>query len=53
MSLKMVFLGSGSAFTVGFQNYQSNVLFELDKDTLLIDAGTDIRHSLFEHHKGS
>ncbi|TAL65588.1 MAG: MBL fold metallo-hydrolase [Legionella sp.] len=46
MTLKMIFLGSGSAFTNGPDNYQSNVLLEIDKDTLLIDAGTDIRHSL-------
>lgn len=47
----MTFLGSGSAFTVGYDNYQSNVLLEIDSDTLLIDAGTDIRHALFEQNK--
>lgn len=52
MTLKMIFLGSGSAFTVGFQNYQSNILFEIGDDTLLVDAGSDIRHSLFEQNKG-
>lgn len=51
MTLKMVFLGSGSAFTTGNDNYQSNVLFEIGRDTLLIDAGTDIRHSLFEQNR--
>ncbi|MFA6303504.1 MAG: MBL fold metallo-hydrolase [Legionella sp.] len=51
MSLKMIFLGSGSAFTVGFENYQSNILFELDGDSLLIDAGADIRHALFEQKR--
>ncbi len=48
MTLKMTFLGTGSAFTNGPDNYQSNVLLEKDGDTLLIDAGTDIRHSLRE-----
>lgn len=51
MTLKMTFLGSGSAFTVGFQNYQSNILLEIGKDSLLIDAGTDIRHALFDQKK--
>ncbi len=51
MTLKMTFLGSGSAFTVGCDNYQSNVLLDIDGDTLLIDAGTDIRHALFELNK--
>lgn len=51
MTLKMTFLGSGSAFTVGFKNYQSNVLLEIDGDSLLIDAGTDLRHSLFEQSR--
>lgn len=48
MTLKMIFLGSGSAFTVGPENYQSNILLTVDNDTLLIDAGSDIRHSLRE-----
>ena len=48
MKLKMTFLGSGSAFTKGPENYHSNILLELGKDTLLIDAGSDIRHSLGE-----
>jgi len=46
MTLKMTFLGSGSAFTVGAENFQSNILFEIEQDTMLIDAGTDIRHAL-------
>src|SRR5437660_1770945 len=46
MALKMIFLGSGSAFTVDSNNYHSNILFELEKDTLLFDVGTDIRFSL-------
>jgi ribonuclease BN (tRNA processing enzyme) len=46
MTLKITFLGSGSAFTVG-GNFQSNLLLEIGSDSLLIDAGTDIRHSLY------
>lgn len=45
MTLKITFLGTGSAFTVD-GNFQSNVLLEIGNDHLLIDAGTDIRHSL-------
>jgi ribonuclease BN (tRNA processing enzyme) len=48
MALKMIFLGSGSAFTIGPANYHSNILFELEKDTLLFDAGTDIKFSLHD-----
>lgn len=48
MSLKMTFLGTGSAFTVGESNFQSNVLLEMNGDSLLIDAGTDIRLALFD-----
>jgi hypothetical protein len=43
---KMIFLGSGSAFTL--DNFQSNVLL-VDSERnqrLLIDAGSDVRHSL-------
>lgn len=43
---KNYFLGSGSSFAIGPENYQSNVLLELENDTLLIDAGTDIKYSL-------
>lgn len=50
MTLKICFLGSGSAFTVGPENYHSNILLSIEKDTLLIDAGSDIRHSLHEQH---
>lgn len=46
-SLKLTFLGSGSAFTVGEDNYQSNLLIEDSKHRcLLIDCGGDVRHSL-------
>src|ERR1700733_10351946 len=46
MPLKMTFLGSGSAFTIDDGNFQSNILLQLDNNTLLLDAGTDIRFSL-------
>lgn len=47
--MKLTFLGSGSAFTVGANNYQSNVLVESDIGTkLLIDCGSDIRFSLHD-----
>lgn len=51
MALKLTFLGAGSAFTTAPENYQSNILLELEENTLLLDAGTDIRHSLHEYHK--
>lgn len=47
--MKLKFLGSGSAFTVGFWNYQSNIFLENDKKELLfIDCWIDIRFSLNE-----
>ena len=48
--MKLLFLGSGSAFTVGHNNYQSNALLidENSNNKLLIDCGTDARHSLNE-----
>lgn len=52
MTLKMTFLGAGSAFTIGPENYHSNILLETNGDSLLIDAGTDIRHSLREQNLG-
>lgn len=51
MTMKITFLGSGSAFTSAPDNYQSNVLLEIGEDSLLIDAGTDIKRSLFEQNK--
>lgn len=42
--MKLVFLGSGSAFTM--QNRQSNMIIELNGRKLLIDVGSDIRFSL-------
>lgn len=47
--MKLTFLGTGSAFTVGESNYQSNMLLESDAHKrLLIDCGTDVRLSLYE-----
>lgn len=43
-----MFLGSGSAFTVGSDNFQSNILLINEQNQkLLIDCGTDIRFSLY------
>lgn len=50
MTLKMTFLGTGSAFTVREDNYQSNVLLQKDNENLLIDAGGDLRFSLEAEH---
>lgn len=47
--MKLFFLGTGSAFTVGNENYQSNMILETDsKQRLLIDCGSDARFSLYE-----
>ncbi|AFZ57778.1 MBL fold metallo-hydrolase [Anabaena cylindrica FACHB-243] len=44
---RLIFLGSGSAFTIGANNFQSNILLVTEKNhKLLIDCGTDIRFSL-------
>ncbi|MGM3306269.1 MBL fold metallo-hydrolase [Anabaena sp. WFMT] len=44
---RLIFLGSGSAFTVGANNFQSNMLVVTEQNhKLLIDCGTDIRFSL-------
>lgn len=46
---KLIFLGSGSAFTVGEDNFQSNILVKSDRaKNLLIDCGSDIRFSLHQ-----
>lgn len=46
--MKLTFLGSGSAFTVWADNFQSNMLLEDDNwNRLLIDCWTDIRYSLY------
>lgn len=47
--IELLFLGSGSAFTVGADNFQSNMLLIGDRgNKLLIDCGSDIRFSLYE-----
>lgn len=47
--MKLLFLGTGSAFTVGANNFQSNMLLTADSGKqLLIDCGSDIRWSLHE-----
>jgi ribonuclease BN (tRNA processing enzyme) len=47
MGVTLTFLGSGSAFTVGADNFQSNVLLTAANGRrFLIDCGTDIRFSL-------
>ena len=49
MAMKITFIGSGSAFTVGEGNYNSNILLEADNSKkLLIDCGSDARHALNE-----
>lgn len=44
--VELLFLGSGSAFTLGTDNFQSNMLLISEGDKLLIDCGSDIRFSL-------
>lgn len=46
----MIFIGSGSAFTIGGDNYQSNILIVNKKNNkkLLIDCGSDARQALFD-----
>jgi ribonuclease BN (tRNA processing enzyme) len=53
--IKLIFLGSGSAFTVGDDNFHSNLLLIAENEAktinkeekkLLIDCGSDIRFSL-------
>lgn len=45
--MKLIFLGSGSAFTVGADNFQSNMLLVSNQgNKLLIDCGSDVRFSL-------
>ena len=52
--MKLLFLGVSSALTVADKAYQSNMLIESQAGRkLLVDCGTDIRHSLHEqgiHH---
>lgn len=45
--MKLIFLGTGSAFTVGTDNFHSNMLLISDtKEKLMIDCGSDARLSL-------
>ncbi len=47
--MKLQFIGTGSAFTVGVDNHQSNMLLKSRLGrTLLIDCGTDARLALYE-----
>ncbi len=47
--MKILFLGVSSSLTVGDKKFQSNMLLEsTDGHKMLIDCGTDIRHSLLE-----
>ncbi|MBA2728466.1 MAG: MBL fold metallo-hydrolase [Parachlamydiaceae bacterium] len=47
--MKLTFTGSGSAFTVGGNNYQSNMILEDDFSIrMLIGCGTDIRLALYD-----
>lgn len=47
--MKLLFLGVGSAFVVGENNFQSNMLLidEISHRCFLIDCGTDARRALF------
>lgn len=46
--MKLVFIGSGNAFTVGENNYHSNFFLEIGHHRLLIDCGSDARLGLYE-----
>lgn len=47
--MKLTFIGTGSAFTVGSDNYHSNMLLENDAhQKLLIDCGSDARLALHD-----
>ncbi|MFC3908963.1 MBL fold metallo-hydrolase [Legionella dresdenensis] len=49
--MKLIFLGAGSAFTVGTDNFHSNMLFVSDnQEKLMIDCGSDARFSLFKQN---
>ncbi len=46
---RLKFLGSGSAFTVGADNFHSNMLLiNEENQKLLLDCGSDIRFSLYQ-----
>lgn len=44
--MKITFLGSGSAFVTGKENYHSNILIEENSSKMLYDAGTSINDAL-------
>ena len=46
--MQICFIGTGSAFTVGGENYHSNLLVEQDGNRLLLDCGSDARLALHE-----
>jgi ribonuclease BN (tRNA processing enzyme) len=47
--MKIIFLGSGSAFTLGEDNFHCNLLLVGDQErNLLIDCGSDLRFSLHQ-----
>lgn len=47
--MKLLFLGSGSAFTIGTNNFHSNMLLINEKNAkLMIDCGSDARFSLYK-----
>ncbi len=47
--MKLIFIGTGSAFTVGYNNYHSNILIENNSNhKLLIDCGSDARFACHE-----
>ncbi len=51
--MRLTFLGVSSALTAGSKNYQSNMVLKGPSGRhLLIDCGSDIRHSLFESGLG-
>lgn len=44
--MKLIFLGSGSAFVTGKENYHSNILIEENGKKMLYDCGTTINDAL-------
>ena len=44
--MKITFLGSGSAFVSGKENYHSNILIETERSNILYDAGTTIKDAM-------
>jgi len=48
MALELLFLGTGAAFA--HKNYHSNILITVNNKKLLIDAGSDLRFSLYENN---